>query len=177
MSLRRPARHRSPRGKQGPSSLTKHCGSRGERGHLPLPLLRDHRRLCVCPARWPWRVKREGGDHVEWFSRGQTQRDIPGAPLLAEGECGWGQQWSVASASRWDLGAGPGLCWLPTWTPRPCLHPRLPSQPQRALLASAALWRTDLEEGCLSVLPRLLSLFTQGRLRPGVCIRWDRLSI
>lgn len=176
LPLRLPARHRCPRGKQGPSMLTKRRGSRGERGHLPLPLLRDHSRLSVRPERCPWSTKREGGGHVERFPRGQTQRDIPGAPILAEGECGWGGS-SVASVSRWDLGDGTSSLLAPQpGPPAPCLHPRLQSQPQHSLPASAALWRTDLEEGCLSP-GHFPCSHTHRRLRPGARIRWDRLRI
>ena len=143
LPLRLPARHRFPHGKQGPSVLTKRCGSRGERGHLPLPLLRDHSRLCVRPERCPWSTKREGGGHVERFPRGQTQRDIPGPPILAEGECGWGGSRVLLLSGAGTWGTGPRLCRLPNLDPVPpaCTpgYSLSPSAPCPPLLLSGVL--------------------------------------
>ena len=187
LSLRLPARRCFPRGRQGPSSLTESCGSRGERRHLPPPALRDRSRLCVRPAWWLWGRTREGGDQVEGLPRGQTQRHIPGAPILAEGECGWGRKPCVASVSRWDLGDGTwSLLASPTWSPRPCLHPGLQSQPpapRSPLLLSDIL--TLKKAVCLSSpgyspcsrTHTHTHTHTQGRLHPGTCIHWDRLSL
>ena len=176
MPLRLPARHRFPHGKQGPPVLTKRCGSRGERGHLPLPLLRDHSRLCVRPERCPWSTKREGGGHVERFPRGQTQRDIPGPPILAEGECGWGGSRVLLLSGAGTWGTGPRLCRLPNLDPVPpaCTpgYSLSPSAPCPPLLLSGVL---ILKKAVYP--PATLLVHTHRRLRPGARIRWDRLRI
>lgn len=67
---------------------------------------------------------------MEGLPRGQTQRDIPGARIRAEGECDWGGSGVLLLSHAGTWGMGPGLCWRPLpGVPGPCLHPRLQSQP------------------------------------------------
>ena len=96
---------------------------------------------------------------MEGLPRGQTQRHIPGAPILAEGECGGDGSRVLLRSHAGTWGTGPGLCWHPPpGVPGPACTPGYSLSPQ--LRAHLCCSLTYLEESCLSVLPWILSLFT-----------------
>lgn len=78
--------------------------------------------LCVLNVAWSTSERVEPRGTV---SRGQTQRDIPGAPIPSRRRVRLGGS-SVASVSRWDLGEDGTSSLLAPPTPgppAPCLHP------------------------------------------------------